>query len=653
MGKVVLYIEGEIVDLFDDVQINMIRGVKNIRDISKVRMDVTQSFTVPASKKNNTIFKHYYNADITGGFDAKVRVDSNIEINHLPFKDGKIQLENVKLVNGKADSYQLSFYGDVVKLTDLFGDDKISSLDLSALDHIFNSANVKLGIEGVSLKSGDIIYPLISQRNWVWDSQSTSFADDDIEFTSSGQGYGIEYTELKLAVRINKLIEAVETKYSVTFSNDFFNTSNHFDDLYIWGCNSKINSLAGGGTVSPVLFQTITLNDGNYSMTTGIYTVSANFSGLFSTEIIASAGFEGVTYTVDLLKNGSAVASVTGNGTVFTPFFGSFVIGDTVNVRITSTSPLTYTGNFASILKFSADVTGTATINGTIDVSEQMPDIKVIDFLTGIFKQFNLVIVPTGSSSFFVDTLDEWYVDGKTLDITKFVDVSKTTVSAPKLHKEINFRYENTDTIIGEQFRNTNNDVGYGDSENTFVFDGGRLNIDVPFENLVGERLSSVADSELTNLHVIKSIDLDLKPILPKPFMFYVKDQTALTVGSLALIQEDLTAVSVTTINQIGQSDSSIQANITQSLNFDTQIDTFTLETVTESLYSNFWEDYVTDLYDNQRRMYSFEAILPVGIIITLELNDKVIIRSRKYIINNMNINLNTGKTRLILLNDV
>ncbi|MBL4706374.1 MAG: hypothetical protein JKY54_17735 [Flavobacteriales bacterium] len=653
MNKLVLYIDGEIVDLFKDEQVNINRSVQNIRDISKVFSDFTQSFTVPASKKNNTIFKHYYNADITGGFNAKVRVTSNIEINHLPFKNGKIQLEKVKLKRGKADSYQITFYGDVVKLTDLFGEDKISSLDLSALDHTFNSANVKLGIQGVSLKSGDIIYPLISQRYWAWESQATSFASDDIEFSIGSQDYGIVYNELKPAVRINKLIEAIETKYSITFSNDFFNTSNHFDELYLWGCNSKLRAESGGSTTDPIIFDSINSNDGGYSGVTGIYTALANDTKTFFAKIVAASGFDTVEYTVDLIKEAVVIKTVTGKGTIDFNIPSAFLIGDRFSVKITSNSPLAYTGNFKATTLFDADTTGNFSLNGTIMVNEQLPDIKVIDFLTGIFKQFNLVIVPSGSSSFFVDTLDEWYIDGKTEDITKFVDVTENIVSTPRLHKEINFRYEETETIIGEQFRNTNNDVGYGDLENSFVFDGDKLDIMLPFENLVGERLTAALTSELTNLHVIKSIDEKLESILPKPFIFYLKGQTSLTVGSLALLQDNLTAVSVTTINQIGQSNNSVQASITQSLNFGSEIDTFTLQTVTESLYSNYWEDYVTDLYDNQRRMYNYEATLPVGIIISLELNDKVIIHNRKYIINNMNINLNTGKTKLVLLNDV
>ena len=52
--------------------------------------DFSKSFTLPASKTNNKIFKHYYNFDIDGGFDARKKVSAKIELNDLPFRDGKI-----------------------------------------------------------------------------------------------------------------------------------------------------------------------------------------------------------------------------------------------------------------------------------------------------------------------------------------------------------------------------------------------------------------------------------------------------------------------------------------------------------------------------------------------------------------------------------
>jgi hypothetical protein len=93
-----LYIEGQRADMFDDVNISITDTVKNVKDISKVFTAYSQTFSIPASKVNNKIFKHYYNNDIQDGFDARVLVSASIELNSIPFKNGYIKLEGVDSV---------------------------------------------------------------------------------------------------------------------------------------------------------------------------------------------------------------------------------------------------------------------------------------------------------------------------------------------------------------------------------------------------------------------------------------------------------------------------------------------------------------------------------------------------------------------------
>ena len=47
-----LYIEGTRIDLFDDESINIIQSIQNVKDISKIFVDFTRTFNIPASKTN-------------------------------------------------------------------------------------------------------------------------------------------------------------------------------------------------------------------------------------------------------------------------------------------------------------------------------------------------------------------------------------------------------------------------------------------------------------------------------------------------------------------------------------------------------------------------------------------------------------------------
>ena len=56
-----------------------------------------------------------------------------------------------------------------------------------------------------------------------------------------------------------------------------------------------------------------------------------------------------------------------------------------------------------------------------------VPDIKIIDFLTGIFKMFNLTAFQDNDGIIQVKTLDDFYASSTTVhDITPFVDKTET-----------------------------------------------------------------------------------------------------------------------------------------------------------------------------------------------------------------------------------
>ena len=148
MQKIQLYIEGQRVDLFEDESVVLTQSIQNVKDIQKVFTDYSKTFTIPATKSNNAIFKHYYKNSITNGFDARKRVSANLYLNFLEFKEGKIKLEGVDLKNNVPYSYKVRFTGNTVTLKDLLGEDKLGALgSLSSYNLVYDSATVKTKLE--------------------------------------------------------------------------------------------------------------------------------------------------------------------------------------------------------------------------------------------------------------------------------------------------------------------------------------------------------------------------------------------------------------------------------------------------------------------------------------------------------------------------
>ena len=64
MQIIQLYIEGERVDMFKDESVTITDTLKNVKELDKIFTEFSRTFSLPASKANNKLFKHFYNDDI-------------------------------------------------------------------------------------------------------------------------------------------------------------------------------------------------------------------------------------------------------------------------------------------------------------------------------------------------------------------------------------------------------------------------------------------------------------------------------------------------------------------------------------------------------------------------------------------------------------
>ena len=657
MYKVDLYIEGSIVEMFKDENVTMTSSVQNINDISKIFTDYSQSFTVPASDKNNLIFKHWYKPEIDG-FDARERKDATIEINNLPFKEGKVSLSNVKIKDGKPSSYTLNFIGQLVKLTDLFGEDYLTDLDLSAYEHDFSSANVIDGVEGSTLLSGNVIYPLISpERVWTFGDAATT----DIRYSTTTEG--LHYYELKPMLRLNALISAINAKYNITLSNDFFATD-AFNSLYMWASKEK-GRMNATGVPQDLIFDGTTYG---YAAGQQYFSIPSNLGWLQSRielSIVPEVGYEDVEWTLIKIEDG-VETTYTYKGNKFINILYDTPADQYINFKMKSSESFQFDVNIRFYYRivswteiFEGD-TGVTSTDGKVYFSDtlvdgvlqpgQLPKMTVKDFISSIIKMFNLVIIPTASDKFTIKPLDDWYSEGAYWDLSSCVNASSSEVNRLELNKTIDFKYKEAKTILQDQFDN-NNGIQYGNLEYESSYDGNKFEIQLGFENMLFSRLSD-NDGTLTNVMVGSAIDINLEPIKTEPIILYLSGNETPT-SSIGILDDSATPTlqEVTTYNVCGQEDST--TTITRSLNFGSEVSTYTLLTVSASLFSNYWQSYIVDLYDVSRREFNYEAILPPIILSKLKLNDHLILNNRRYIINEMNINLTTGLVKFNLLNDL
>ena len=159
-------------------------------------------------------------------------------------------------------------------------------------------------------------------------------------------------------------------------------------------------------------------------------------------------------------------------------------------------------------------------------------------------------------------------------------------------------------------------------------------------------RLSNRATGDITNVQVGLSLDKNNTPYIGKPYIFYKCGFQNYDLPIKANGHADIDYTYLTSTEN-----DFILEQISNSVNFSTDPSTFLFSEIPRNLYSNYWSDYISDLYSTKRRLSNWKANLPIGIIIRLKLNDRIVIDDKTYIINSMKTNLSTGDVDLELLN--
>lgn len=684
MQNIQLYIENQRMDMFKDESVSLTQTIQNVRDIGKIFTNFTKTFSLPASKDNNKVFKHYYNFNITSGFDARTKKSATIELNFLPFEKGKIKLEGVDMRDNKPYAYRVTFFGNTVDLKDVLGEDKLDALSWLDTNFTIDYSNTEVRlrlqdgydttVDSVSYTDA-IITPLIAHNYRLYYDSSTHVQDTrNLAHESPGSKNGVLWSDLKYAIRVHVLIKAIEATYpSLSFSTDFFNTSNtRYHNLYLWMQRKKGNLVEDDqeftsqvtdfdGTPDPLFVSTTPIGD--------ILTVESSFTTIQLTTVMSNTS---ILYDVLIYRDGSLLTSIVGisgdQTDVNLPFTGNVDDGElTVYVRGTaSVSFNTFTLTFIdlrgqppeeqSISAGVAEITEVIQFNPTKNV----PEIKVIDFLTGLFKLWNLTAFTEDDGTIKVQTLDNFYASGTSFTIDEYVDMSQKQVNVALPYKKISFKFKGTKSLLASVYNQIfNEEWGSEEYDNNEALDGGTYKVEVPFEHMQFERLPDGTGGTRENVQVGYMIDENENPIKGEPLLFYsiYNNSSPTTISFL-----DSLGTSHIAIPESGYTGYYIPSNsVSLSASTDDTVLHFGLETnewapsenFDGTLFEDLYKNYIQDVFNTKRRLIKLKAFLPLKILRTYTLADKFVLGNQEYRINSITTNLGTGESDIELLNIV
>jgi hypothetical protein len=642
------------IELFSDEKISVTSSIQNIADISKIYTDFSQSFTVPATKNNNAIFSHWYDNSLVNSYDARRRKNAYIELDTIPFRNGKIQLESASMKDGKPENYTITFFGNLVSLKDTFRGLLLKDVDFSEFDFPYSGTYVKDRVSAQT--TSDVKFPLISSlRPWTFGDSGV----DDISQTLKA----IDYKELFPALRLSKVMKGISDFYGVTFEGDFLDTDN-FTNAYLFLKNG--DGFKPEGSAIIVFDEVVQTYEYSYfDVSTNLFHLvgyevpNAETQYVRTSRLRINFSIAGIPFNISLVNQVGTIFNMGDYTSSLTDQLIALVFFDDglYQVRITSSELMSFESvftfksenyiydNFGGLIEIILidDITATQTVTATtssdVTIQNIMPDIKVEDFFSGLLKMFNLTCYSTDGTTYNIRQIESWYESGDIVDLTQYIFKESMTLDRVKSYKRVNFEYDKSENLISTAYLSANG-VQYGNLAQDFDADGDEYGVKLPFETLLFSNLNN-------RLQVGYTLKTDFNPYIPKPIILYDYG-VAQTAGFY--LNDGTTSTLLTNYNAFGSE--TLIGTVTYSLNFGIEQSSLTNDVINDSLYFDYYQNYLANIFTSKARQIKIKGLLPLSILTSLKLNDRVIIQGKRYIINSYTTDLTTGEVDFDLLND-
>jgi len=415
-----VYIEGRKLDLTQDISAEFTYQVDDIRDFSSRQTNFSKTIVLPGSARNNKAFGFVfefasYNAydsteDNYGyNFNASKAAQAVIYVDKIQVFKGALRLLEI-IRDGANVEYEVAIFGELGGLITSIANSKLTDLDFSTYDHVWNITNIQNSWEfdpgNPGFMPGDgYYYPLIDYGNVSYNSK----ANWDVK-------------AFRPALYVREYLDKIITGAGYTWEGDFLN-SNLFKRLIIPNNQKELYKIATNGIeavrstpytilTDSVIFDILeydSVSTADFTHSDGVFTYTGagatlNLSLTLNALIYNNTGTDVV---VRIRKNGTAFAEyaypaggIDSVSTIDIAYANAvtFATNDTLDVRLSTSGAKDATFfvlvEYANLVA-SAGSTFLAPANygDSILMNQTIPKgVFQRDFLSSIVKLFNLYI---------------------------------------------------------------------------------------------------------------------------------------------------------------------------------------------------------------------------------------------------------------------
>jgi hypothetical protein len=649
-----LTLAGNEIELYENEPVNLSYQFSDIQDINASSSSFSQTFRVPLTKKNQDYFGAVNEFGLITTWNPKVKVDAELTYNTIPVMRGFAQVKAVYVQKGRYADVELVVFGETANLSRDIGDGMLTDLDLSAYDHDLNATKLEASWAGTL--SGGVIKYGIPDKGQNWTSQNLWSTSNPLE-----------HGDFTPYFRASKLFDEILTEAGYSYDSTFLGSN--LDDLYLTLYNGTLtpasNVVQGANLMLVGLQSNLTgLNaHPNYTSITGwsestpffdegnqftsgtTFTVPYRAYYRFRINIFGRMSHASNSVSMRLSKNGSELfqiiddmGSAEFNDSQHAFLTPDFILdqGDTIEFQYfvdNSSHPLTLDGNgeISNLttwwqVPYISNVT-----SGNINVTGNLPEMKQIDFVSGLQKMFNLVFIPNRNNPkhLSIEPFNDYMASGSQQDWSNKIDLSKDITLAPTTDlqaRQYDWTHSNGKDLVNDLvFKNASRVYGryrVTDPENDFA--AGNKQIKTPFAPHVVSRIPQTGYVVHRMLIDTTQDEKTIQKPLPR-LAFW----NGLVAGAFRYQNDTNTASVIASSYPAFSQYSELNASVDdEDLSFGQEPPFHTIEAFPlNSLYYHYWRPFVNELYSSDARKLTAFFRLTRSELATFEFSDKIYIK--------------------------
>tara|TARA_X000001388_G_scaffold15537_1_gene9326 strand:+ start:2283 stop:4406 length:2124 start_codon:yes stop_codon:yes gene_type:complete len=676
-------------DTFGNENINLTLQVDDVRDIESKQASYSKDFDLPATKRNNKFFEHYYNLDrYNASFNPYKNVKAFLYVGEVLVLEGFLRLNNV-VDKSTEISYNVVLFNDVANVIETLGDSTIEHLNFDDINHVFNTTNIENSWidNAVVLNEGGTTnvayYPLINDGFISLDGTNLN-VDINKHFILN----------IQLKYLIDKIFAFAGFGYNSTFLDGdlfkdiFFDIGDHDtcsdsdenDAIVIvadTGQGTDSIGVNNGTNVGTTIFDATAINfanetgddNSNFNQATSTFTATENTTLNIDYSVTIGNTDETDTAEVVLYANISGGDNIALGSNFIAPIGIDYGDGQNPTVIV---SEATYTGsifleqgqsvtfeficlNTSQTMIYNTFVnppTLTLTVLETsVDckIKAHRGDIKLADVLKDVVKMFNLTIESLGNNQLRIEPYNN-YLSTTVIDWSKKIDVNELVIEPIETPKRIEFRHAEDEDDYYHSLYRFENGAEYGTQVIEFDVDSQDI-IEIGLEVFAAPFIKELNGTNINLQHIATQDGDVLKQFENKPRLIYKNLQgfsSGLNINDLnsGIIFDNAPIINNGT-NFEGSTDNNppipqlVLGDTSLLFGYTNPIYTPTLVTQPlNTLYVQYWSRYINEKYSNSNGLLlKAEIYLKPSDIYSFDFSNIVRIQEQTFRVNKIEYN--------------